>query len=118
MAGGCSDQSRETPMPQTSRANPHRVPPGGALTRTRAESILAAALIGSALACTAAQRSHAAANPPPALPCGDAFAFHVLLDEQGFSPGEIDGKLGSNLSHALAALQAARGLQPTGEADC
>jgi len=56
--------------------------------------------------------------PPPALPCGDPFAFEVLLDRQNFSPGEIDGKLGTNASHAIAALQAARGLEPTGDADC
>jgi len=56
--------------------------------------------------------------PAPALPCGDPFAFEVLLDRQNFSPGEIDGKLGTNASHAIAALQAARGLEPTGDADC
>src|SRR5262249_645699 len=55
---------------------------------------------------------------PSALPCGDPLAFEVLLDRQSFSPGEIDGKLGTNASHALAAFQAARGLNPTGEADC
>jgi lipoprotein-anchoring transpeptidase ErfK/SrfK len=77
--------------------------------------------------CTSAQRGYASpreavrqAKPkaPPALPCGDPFAFEVLLDRQNFSPGEIDGKLGTNASHALAALQAARGLEPTGAADC
>jgi lipoprotein-anchoring transpeptidase ErfK/SrfK len=55
---------------------------------------------------------------PPKLPCGDPFAFEVLLDRQNFSPGEIDGKLGTNAAHAIAALQAARGLEPTGDADC
>ena len=42
----------------------------------------------------------------------------MLLDQQSFSPGEIDGNLGANVSHALAAMQAARGLQVTGEPDC
>jgi lipoprotein-anchoring transpeptidase ErfK/SrfK len=56
--------------------------------------------------------------PPKALPCGDPMAFQVLLDRQGFSPGEIDGQPGINFSHALAALQAARQLQPTGQPDC
>src|SRR5262245_32306013 len=97
------------------------------MTRIQAVSIIAAALIGSAIVCTFAQRGYAApreaarqAKPeePPALPCGDPFAFAVLLDQQGFSPGEIDGKLGTNAARALAALQAARGLQPTGQADC
>ena len=53
-----------------------------------------------------------------ALPCGDLVAFQVLLDRQGFSPGEIDGQLGKNLTHALAALQAARHLPQTGQPDC
>jgi lipoprotein-anchoring transpeptidase ErfK/SrfK len=63
-----------------------------------------------------AQRSKPA--PPAALPCGDPVAFEVLLDRQNFSPGEIDGKLGTNAAHAIAALQTARGLEPTGDADC
>src|SRR5207253_10275139 len=28
-------------------------------------------------------------EPEPKLPCGDPFAFQVILDRQGFSPGEI-----------------------------
>jgi lipoprotein-anchoring transpeptidase ErfK/SrfK len=60
----------------------------------------------------------AATSPPPALPCGDYLAFQVLLDIQGFSPGQLDGKPGANFSHALAALQGARKLEATGEADC
>ena len=63
-----------------------------------------------------AQRSKPA--PPATLPCGDPLAFEVLLDRQNFSPGEIDGKLGTNAAHAIAALQTARGLEPTGDADC
>jgi lipoprotein-anchoring transpeptidase ErfK/SrfK len=63
-----------------------------------------------------------AAQPRPKksapLPCGDLVAFQVLLDRQGFSPGEIDGKRGPNLTHALAALQAARGLSANGQPDC
>jgi len=95
--------------------------------RIRAVLAIAAALIGSAILCTSAQRGYAAtrkaarqAKPeqPPALPCGDPFGFEVLLDQQGFSPGEIDEKIGTNAARALAALQAARGLPPTGQADC
>src|SRR5689334_17518382 len=56
--------------------------------------------------------------PARALPCGDLLAFQVLLDRQGFSPGEIDGQPGINFSHALAALQDARKLPQTGQPDC
>jgi hypothetical protein len=56
--------------------------------------------------------------PPPSLRCGDLVGFQVLLDRQGFSPGQIDGKTGANLSHALAAMQAAKKLQPSGQPDC
>jgi lipoprotein-anchoring transpeptidase ErfK/SrfK len=91
------------------------------MTPTPAVSILAAALIGSTMICASVQRGHASqasTRAPTALPCGDPYAFQVLLDQQNFSPGEIDGKLGTNASHALAAVQAARGLEPTGDADC
>jgi lipoprotein-anchoring transpeptidase ErfK/SrfK len=59
-----------------------------------------------------------AQSPAPPLPCGDYLAFQVLLDRQGFSVGEIDGQSGPNFVHALAALQSARNLTPSGNADC
>src|SRR5438094_6195039 len=93
-----------------------------------AVSVLTAALTAAAIVSTSAQRSQAPPRktarqakpsaPQPALPCGDRFAFEVLLDRQNFSPGEIDAKLGTNASHALVAMQAARELEPTGNADC
>ncbi len=62
---------------------------------------------------------HAKAAPKPApLPCGDLIGFQVLLDGQGFSPGEIADKPGDNLTHALTALQTARAIAPTGLPDC
>src|SRR6185369_12862457 len=64
-----------------------------------------------------APRSRPSSKPRPSS-CGDLVAFQVLLDREGFSPGEIDGVLGANFSHALAAVQSARGLPPTGQADC
>src|SRR5262249_1879667 len=55
---------------------------------------------------------------PPPLPCGDYLSFQVLLDRAGFSTGQIDGKPGTNFSHALAALQAEKEIAATGEPDC
>jgi lipoprotein-anchoring transpeptidase ErfK/SrfK len=52
------------------------------------------------------------------LPCGDALAFQVLLDRKGFSPGEIDGRMGTNTKRALGAFQEANKLRPSGTADC
>jgi lipoprotein-anchoring transpeptidase ErfK/SrfK len=57
-------------------------------------------------------------SQPTQLPCGDVVGFQVLLDRQGFSPGEIDGKPGDRVSHALTAVQSARGLPVTGRPDC
>src|SRR5439155_3562417 len=55
---------------------------------------------------------------PPALECGDYVAFQVLLDRQGFSTGEIDGRPGTNFSRALAAMQNARHIAATSQPDC
>ena len=56
--------------------------------------------------------------PAAALRCGDLVGFQVLLDRQGFSPGQIDGKRGANFLHALSALQTAKKVQSTGQPDC
>jgi lipoprotein-anchoring transpeptidase ErfK/SrfK len=45
-------------------------------------------------------------------------AFQVLLDRRAFSSGEIDGQLGNNTRHALAAFQQTKNLPPTGTPDC
>src|SRR5512133_4240861 len=55
---------------------------------------------------------------PGPLPCGDLVGFQVLLDRQGFSPGQIDGLPGANFSHALAAMVSARGLPSGSPPNC
>src|SRR5438128_709159 len=69
-------------------------------------------------ALTAAPGNASPQRGSAALPCGDPLSFQVLLDRNGFSPGEIDAKLGDNATHALAAFQAAHDLEPTGQPDC
>ena len=41
----------------------------------------------------------------------EAMALQVTLDKEGFSPGEIDGKLGKNTLRALEAYEGARGVK-------
>ncbi len=65
-----------------------------------------------------ARRPAAKSAKAPALPCGDLVGFQVLLDRQGFSPGQIDGKTGANFSHALAAFQDTKKLSGAGKPDC
>ncbi len=68
----------------------------------------------------AAHRKKTTSKPaePPPLPCGDYAGFQVLLDRQGFSPGEIDGKPGINFTRALTAFQKARSVPVTSQPDC
>ena len=65
----------------------------------------------------AARAPHSPARTPLER-CGDLLAFQVRLDRQAFSPGEIDGRAGTKLAHALTALQTAWDLPATGKPDC
>jgi lipoprotein-anchoring transpeptidase ErfK/SrfK len=47
----------------------------------------------------------------------EVLATQVMLDRSGFSPGEIDGRRGRNLSRALQAFQRTNGLEPSGAID-
>jgi lipoprotein-anchoring transpeptidase ErfK/SrfK len=47
----------------------------------------------------------------------DVTAAQVMLDRLGFSSGEIDGRIGSNVRGAIAAYQAAQGLATSGQLD-
>jgi lipoprotein-anchoring transpeptidase ErfK/SrfK len=62
--------------------------------------------------------AHHPSNSSPALDtAADTVALQVSLDRVGFSPGEIDGKPGANLTRAIAAFQSAEGLESSGELD-
>ena len=59
---------------------------------------------------------------PPAADAGDrefdeTLEVQVLLDRANFSPGEIDGAMGSNTRRAIAGFQRYHGLPDTGELD-
>jgi lipoprotein-anchoring transpeptidase ErfK/SrfK len=61
------------------------------------------------------------AKPPQSAKlnaCTTILDLQVLLDRQGFSPGEIDGQLGANVRRALTAFQQAKGLAVSGQPDC
>ena len=48
---------------------------------------------------------------------GEYFHAQVLLDVAGFSPGAIDGRIGSSQTEALRGFQEANGLAVTGKLD-
>ena len=70
-----------------------------------------AVIVAISALCVAAHQSIALPNPsaPIATAGTSELDLQVLLDRAGFSPGEIDGKVGKNAGAALAAFRQARG---------
>ena len=86
----------------------------------------AACALSLALAAPAIAQETARATPPAeaasATDAGDrefdgTLQIQVLLDRANFSPGEIDGVMGSNTRRAIAGFQRYLGLPDTGELD-
>lgn len=104
-AAAASPKSEATP--KTEAAPP---PPAGRGVQAQVDAINAARSASDA-------RSEAGGNttantdaPDPAL-----VKAQVYLARAGFSPGQVDGLQGTNLKHALAAFEQARGLSGGGE---
>jgi lipoprotein-anchoring transpeptidase ErfK/SrfK len=87
---------------------------------SKANPLLIAAISAVSLTAVLGAQSPAQARPQGSdlNGCTNILAVQVLLDRQGFSPGEIDGQLGANGKRAIAAFQQTKGLAVSGQPDC
>jgi lipoprotein-anchoring transpeptidase ErfK/SrfK len=81
-----------------------------------AVAILAASLIATGAGAQGRQANRRPAAPPRA-DTDRWVAAQVALDRAGFSPGEIDGRHGSNTTGAIKGFQRSRAVSVTGELD-
>jgi lipoprotein-anchoring transpeptidase ErfK/SrfK len=68
-----------------------------------------------ALCCASLTVIPLSAQPP--TPLSEILVTQIMLDRAGFSPGEIDGRAGTNLRRALGAFQRAHKLTDSGKLD-
>jgi lipoprotein-anchoring transpeptidase ErfK/SrfK len=73
--------------------------------------------IGCVVFAMAAFVSHPLRSVDDANRPNGTLAVQVALDRSGFSPGEIDGRMGRNTQLAIAAFREARGLAPSEAVD-
>jgi lipoprotein-anchoring transpeptidase ErfK/SrfK len=81
--------------------------------------LMVAVFIGHATATVIVARPATLAGPrTPSRTCTDAASWQIRLDQEGFSPGQLDGTFGASTRHALAAFQDSHGLPASGQPDC